>query len=224
MSAAQIRPGFTLLEMLAACVLLGLLVTLLLSLFNQGEIAWSVGKSTATATGRQERSLARAAREGAETVFVTKPTSAAVRLLQAWEANGDIRTTRPCSGRHGKTVSVEGSGCRNKSERASSPNPLTAEASKAMPVENARSISSGMIEMFFCAPYTSQKARRMNFTSSCSTYSKTSSAEYSILLPFSYKKEDIRPLGTSGTQFRKRPCSRENYTSFSRFCQSPAIV
>ena len=41
MSAAQIRPGFTLLEMLAACVLLGLLVTLLLSLFNQGEIAWS---------------------------------------------------------------------------------------------------------------------------------------------------------------------------------------
>ena len=95
MSAAQVRPGFTLLEMLAACVLLGLLVTLLLSLFNQGEIAWSVGKSTATATGRQERSLARAAREGAETVFVTKPTSAAVRLLQAWEANGDIRTTRP---------------------------------------------------------------------------------------------------------------------------------
>lgn len=40
MSATRIRPGFTLLEMLTASVLLGLLVTLLLSLFNQGEIAW----------------------------------------------------------------------------------------------------------------------------------------------------------------------------------------
>lgn len=53
MSATRIRPGFTLLEMLTASVLLGLLVTLLLSLFNQGEIAWSVGKTTATETGRR---------------------------------------------------------------------------------------------------------------------------------------------------------------------------
>lgn len=95
MSATRIRPGFTLLEMLTASVLLGLLVTLLLSLFNQGEIAWSVGKTTATETGRRSRSLARAAREGAETVFVTKPTPSALRLLPAWEANGEVRTTRP---------------------------------------------------------------------------------------------------------------------------------
>lgn len=95
MSATRIRPGFTLLEMLTASVLLGLLVTLLLSLFNQGEIAWSVGKTTAAETGRRSRSLARAAREGAETVFVTKPTPSALRLLPAWEANGEVRTTRP---------------------------------------------------------------------------------------------------------------------------------
>lgn len=95
MSATRIRPGFTLLEMLTASVLLGLLVTLLLSLFNQGEIAWSVGKTTAAETGRRSRSLARAAREGSETVFVTKPTPSALRLLPAWEANGEVRTTRP---------------------------------------------------------------------------------------------------------------------------------
>lgn len=95
MSAAPVRPGFTLLEMLAASVLLGLLVTLLLSLFNQGEIAWTVGKTTAADTGRQERSLVRAAREGAETVFVKEPTPTAVRLLSAWEADGGVRMSRP---------------------------------------------------------------------------------------------------------------------------------
>lgn len=130
MNATRIRPGFTLLEMLTASVLLGLLVTLLLSLFNQGEIAWSVGKTTAAETGRRSRSLARAAREGAETVFVTKPTPSALRLLPAWEANGEVRTTRPfmrvdrpagggpgrpadCAGGDRRTVGRE-SGCRRR--------------------------------------------------------------------------------------------------------------
>ena len=95
MIALPVRSGFTLLEMLAASVLLGLLVALLLSLFSQGEIAWTVGETTAAETGRQERSLVRAARESAEMVFVKEPTPSAVRLLSAWEANGDVRTSRP---------------------------------------------------------------------------------------------------------------------------------
>lgn len=86
------QPGFTLLEMLAASILLGLLVTLLLSLFNHGEIAWAVGESTAVETGRRERTLSRAAREGANTVFVK---DSAVRLLSPWDENGTVRTSRP---------------------------------------------------------------------------------------------------------------------------------
>lgn len=88
------QPGFTLLEMLAASVLLGLLVTLLLSLFNQGEIAWAVGESTAVETGKREQTLTRAAREGANTVFV-KDSSAVVRLLSPWDESGAVRTSRP---------------------------------------------------------------------------------------------------------------------------------
>ena len=90
-----LRRGFTLLEVLAASVLLGLLVTLILTLFKQGEIAWSMGESSAEGTGCQERFLVRAAREGAETVFVTDPQLTALRLLSAWNENGEIRSTRP---------------------------------------------------------------------------------------------------------------------------------
>ena len=122
MSGARGRRGFTLLEMLAASVLLGLLVTLLLSLFNQGEIAWTVGETTAVETGRQERSLVRAARDGADAVFVKGPTPTAVRLLSAWGANGDVRTSRPFvrveadlpeAGRAVRSIALEAAGGRS---------------------------------------------------------------------------------------------------------------
>ena len=50
-----------------------------------------------------------------------------------------------------------------------------------MKYSKARGSSSGIIEMFFCLPKTSQKARRINFTSSSETYCRTSFAEYFMI-------------------------------------------
>ena len=94
-----------------------------------------------------------------------------------------MRTTLPFSGRQGSTEMVAGSGCRNRSECTAPPKPAMAEASKAMPYSKARSSSAGMMEMFFCLPKMSQKARRMNFTSSSATYCRTSSLEYFMRRP-----------------------------------------
>lgn len=95
MNIAHIRPGFTLLEMLAASLLLGLMATLLLSLFNQGEMAWTVGKLKSSETDRRAQSLACLTRQGAETVFIKGERQSAVRLLSAWNEQGDVRTSRP---------------------------------------------------------------------------------------------------------------------------------
>ena len=83
-----------------------------------------------------------------------------------WVMEQNIRTTLPCSGRHGSRAMVEASGWRNRSEFTSSPKPAMAEASMAMPYLKARSSSWGMMEIFLGLPKQSQNARRMNFTSS----------------------------------------------------------
>ena len=74
-----------------------------------------------------------------------------------------IRTTRPCSGLHGRGASVSASGWRNRSEWFSSPNPAMADASMAIPNSKARGSSSGIMEMFFCLPNTSQKGETDEF-------------------------------------------------------------
>ena len=80
-----------------------------------------------------------------------------------------ILATRPVDGRHGRMEKVEGSGWRKRSLFTSLSNPATAEASKEMPSLNALSSCPDRMEMFFCTPKASKKARRMNFTSSSST-------------------------------------------------------
>ena len=104
----------------------------------------------------------------------------------------NIRTTLPLSGRHGKRESVVGSGRKNKSERTSPPKPAIAEASMAMPCSKARSSSFGIIATFFCSPYTSQNARRINFTSSSLTYWRTSATVKFIYSPSLYKNEKTK--------------------------------
>ena len=60
---------------------------------------------------------------------------------------------------------------------------ITISASMAIPYSKARGSSSGIMDMFFCLPKTSQKARRINFTSSSCTYCIISCFEYFISLP-----------------------------------------
>ena len=53
----------------------------------------------------------------------------------------------------------------------------------AIPYRKARSSSSGIMAIFFWRPAASQKAMRMNFTSSSAAYCLISSTEYCILSP-----------------------------------------
>ena len=53
------RSGFTLLEVLVASVLMGMLVTILTMIFNQSAIAWRTGKSGVSDMTAAERKLAR---------------------------------------------------------------------------------------------------------------------------------------------------------------------
>ena len=53
------RDGFTLLEVLVASVLMGMLVTILTMIFNQSAIAWRTGKAGVADMTETERKLAR---------------------------------------------------------------------------------------------------------------------------------------------------------------------
>ena len=53
------RDGFTLLEVLVASVLMGMLVTILTMIFNQSAIAWRTGKAGVADMSRAEMNLSR---------------------------------------------------------------------------------------------------------------------------------------------------------------------
>ena len=53
------RSGFTLLEVLVASVLMGMLVTILTMIFNQSAIAWRTGKAGVADMSETERNIAR---------------------------------------------------------------------------------------------------------------------------------------------------------------------
>ncbi len=67
--------------------------------------------------------------------------------------------------RQGSTESVEGSGKSNKSEASTFIKPAKADASNEIPSSNAFFNALGVIEIFFCVPKISQKARRINLIS-----------------------------------------------------------
>ena len=53
------KKGFTLLEVLVASVLMGMLVTILTMIFNQSAIAWRTGKAGVADMSKTERNMAR---------------------------------------------------------------------------------------------------------------------------------------------------------------------
>ena len=53
------RDGFTLLEVLVASVLMGMLVTILTMIFNQSAISWRIGKAGVADMSQTERNLSR---------------------------------------------------------------------------------------------------------------------------------------------------------------------
>ncbi len=83
------KRGFTILELLVASLLLGMLVTILTMIFNQSSIAWRTGVAGVADLDEVRENVA-AVREEADTVYVWG--SKMHRLLSPWDDDGQLRT------------------------------------------------------------------------------------------------------------------------------------
>ena len=83
------KRGFTILELLVASLLLGMLVTILTMIFNQSSIAWRTGVAGVADLDEARGNMAEL-RDEADNVYVwnNKPQ----RLLGLWNEQGRLRT------------------------------------------------------------------------------------------------------------------------------------
>lgn len=90
------KKGFTIIELLVASLLLGMLVTILTMVFNQSSIAWRTGIAGTTDLGEARRDIS-LIRDEADNIFPTKQR--AQRLLGLWrnDSSDDFRY-RACTG------------------------------------------------------------------------------------------------------------------------------
>lgn len=87
------RKGFTILELLVASLLLGMLVSILTMIFNQSSIAWRTGVAGVADLDEVRDNIAEV-REEADNLFVHG--SKAYRLTGLWQKNGELRA-RACN-------------------------------------------------------------------------------------------------------------------------------
>jgi len=85
-------PGFTIIELLVASLLLGLLVTILTMIFNQSSIAWRTGVAGTVSMDRVRENIAEL-REEADNAFVHN--GKLYRYTGLWDKDGNLRT-RAC--------------------------------------------------------------------------------------------------------------------------------
>ncbi len=88
------RAGFTLIEMLVASLLLGMLVTILTMVFNASSIAWRTGKAGVSqlSTMRRQLSLAQNRADNLLPRIDTSSKSTMGLVQGAWHADGKLRT------------------------------------------------------------------------------------------------------------------------------------
>jgi len=82
------RKGFTILELLVASLLLGMLMTILTMIFNQSSIAWRTGMAGAVDMDKVRENVAEV-REEADNAFVFG--NRVHRLLGLWDEQGTLR-------------------------------------------------------------------------------------------------------------------------------------
>ena len=83
------RKGFTIIELLVASVLLGLLVTILTMVFNQSSIAWRTGQAVTAGMDRVRDNIAEI-REEADNAYIWN--NEVHRVLGLWNEQGELRT------------------------------------------------------------------------------------------------------------------------------------
>ena len=82
------KKGFTILELLVASLLLGMLVTILTMIFNQSSIAWRTGIAGVADLEEVRENIA-AVRDEADTVYIWN--NQIHRILSPWDDKGEIR-------------------------------------------------------------------------------------------------------------------------------------
>ena len=95
------KKGFTILELLVASLLLGMLVTILTMIFNQSSIAWRTGKGNVADMDDVRDNMAEI-REEADNAFVWGDEI--YRLTGLWDSNGKLQD-RACDA--GESVNRE---------------------------------------------------------------------------------------------------------------------
>ena len=88
----DMKKGFTIIELLVASMLLGMLVTILTMVFNQSSIAWRTGMAGTQDMDRVRENVAEI-REEADNAFVHG--NELHRILGLWDETGKLRT-RAC--------------------------------------------------------------------------------------------------------------------------------
>ena len=87
------REGFTLVEVLVASLLLGMLVTILTMVFNQSSIAWRTGKASVAEMDGMRRYYSQIQRHAEDALpGVGVSGNQAGRISSAWKGDGKLRT------------------------------------------------------------------------------------------------------------------------------------
>lgn len=82
------KRGFTILELLVASLLLGMLVTILTMIFNQSSIAWRTGVAGVSHMDEVRDDVAEI-REEADNIFIY--SNRVCRITSLWKKNGELR-------------------------------------------------------------------------------------------------------------------------------------
>lgn len=93
MKSSASKSGFTLIEVLVAAMLLGMLVTILTMVFDQSAIAWRTGKAGTSRLSKARRQLSFAQNRADNLLprIDTSSKSEVGRVLTAWDAEGNVR-------------------------------------------------------------------------------------------------------------------------------------
>ena len=92
-TSAAGRRGFTLIEILVASLLLGMLMSILTMVFNSSAIAWRTGRASNSMMGKARRQLSYAQylADNALPRVDTQSRQQTGRVLGAWDSDGKIR-------------------------------------------------------------------------------------------------------------------------------------
>lgn len=101
------RKGFTIIELLVASLLLGMLVTILTMIFNQSSIAWRLGVAGVSDMDDIRDNMAEL-RDEADNAFIWSRDQKVYRLTGLWKKDGSLRD-RACNA-PGSAVSSEDGG------------------------------------------------------------------------------------------------------------------